>query len=185
VATEPSAQHQPAVMQRVDGAWIVECPQCADSLSRGPVPTGTGLRTPLPDRRTAEQWADAHRASGPEPGPGPGEAASKTHWSHLVSLHRESFVRWLMGNDPTEDFPDLSDLIKRPLWHRRAACRGMGHAVFVNGRAKRDAAAVRICGRCPVRQECLEHALDSPGLVGVWGGTTEVERKWLLRAQSP
>jgi WhiB family transcriptional regulator, redox-sensing transcriptional regulator len=44
---------------------------------------------------------------------------------------------------------------------------------------------VRICGRCPVRQECLEHALDSPGLVGVWGGTTEVERKWLLRAQSP
>ncbi len=181
MATEPAAQHQPAVMQRVDGAWIVECPQCVDSLRRGPAPIG--LRTPLPDRRTAEQWADAHRAPAPEQDPG--EAAPRAHWSHVVSLRRESFVRWLMGNDPTEDFPDLSDLMKRPLWQRRAACRGMGHTVFVNGRAKRDAAAVRICERCPVRQQCLEHALASPGLVGIWGGTTEVERRWLLRAPSP
>jgi WhiB family redox-sensing transcriptional regulator len=164
-------------MQRVDGAWIVECPQCGDSQRRGAA--SIGLRAPLPDRRTAEEWADAHRASEPA------EAAPRTHWSHLVSLRRESFVRWLMGNDHTEDFPDLSDLIKRPLWHRRAACRGLGHALFVNGPAKRDAAAVRICDSCPVREDCLEHALASPGLVGVWGGTTEVERKWLLRAQSP
>lgn len=178
MATEPAVQHQPAVMQRVDGAWIVECPQCTDSLSRGRAPTW--LRTPLPDRPTAEQWADAHRASGPRE-----VAAPRNHWSHLVSLRREPFVRWLMGNDPTEEFPDLSDLIKRPLWQKRAACRGMGHAVFVNGHAKRDPAAVGICDTCPVRQDCLEHALDSPGLVGVWGGTTEIERKWLFRAPSP
>lgn len=179
MATEPGAQqkpqHHPAVLQRVDGAWIVDCPQCRDGQEADSAPTG--VRAPLPDRQTAEQWADAHRA------PGQGEEP-RGHRSYLLSLRRELFVRWLMGNDPTEDFLDLSDLVKRPPWHRRAACRGMGHAVFVTNHAEEDAAALRVCAGCPVRQECLEHALDGRGLVGVWGGMTEVERKRLLRGTS-
>jgi WhiB family redox-sensing transcriptional regulator len=32
--------------------------------------------------------------------------------------------------------------------------------------------ALRICFQCPVRKECLQHALFFPELVGIWGGMT-------------
>jgi hypothetical protein len=38
-----------------------------------------------------------------------------------------------------------------------------------------------ICEVCPVRQECLEAALADPVLVGLWGGTTDAERRELRR----
>ena len=38
------------------------------------------------------------------------------------------------------------------------------------------AAAKAICRRCPVAAECLAEAMADPSIVGVWGGTTEVER---------
>jgi WhiB family transcriptional regulator, redox-sensing transcriptional regulator len=37
------------------------------------------------------------------------------------------------------------------------------------------------CQRCPVKSECLEHALDDPGLSGIWGGMTENERRRMRR----
>ena len=38
------------------------------------------------------------------------------------------------------------------------------------------AAAKAICRRCPVAPECLAEALPNASIVGVWGGTSEVER---------
>jgi WhiB family redox-sensing transcriptional regulator len=40
--------------------------------------------------------------------------------------------------------------------------------------------AVRICRRCPVEATCLKYALDTRQNFGVWGGTTEDERKAML-----
>jgi WhiB family redox-sensing transcriptional regulator len=37
--------------------------------------------------------------------------------------------------------------------------------------------AKRICGRCPVRDECAAYAIADPSLVGVWGGLSERERQ--------
>lgn len=34
---------------------------------------------------------------------------------------------------------------------------------------------------CPVQKECLAHALDVGEEHGVWGGTTETERRLLMR----
>jgi len=34
-----------------------------------------------------------------------------------------------------------------------------------------------ICGWCPVRWQCLECALADESLSGLWGGTTDPERK--------
>lgn len=39
------------------------------------------------------------------------------------------------------------------------------------------------CKACPVRTECLSHALDQRIEFGVWGGMTERERRALLRAR--
>jgi WhiB family redox-sensing transcriptional regulator len=41
--------------------------------------------------------------------------------------------------------------------------------------------AKAVCLGCPVRQECLECALTYRE-EGVWGGTTEIERKALRKA---
>lgn len=38
-----------------------------------------------------------------------------------------------------------------------------------------------ICAGCPVRELCLEAALDRNEKYGVWGGTTYDERRRLLR----
>lgn len=41
--------------------------------------------------------------------------------------------------------------------------------------------AIAICDRCPVREACLELALDG-GDLGIWGGTTDKKRR-KLRAE--
>ena len=40
---------------------------------------------------------------------------------------------------------------------------------------------MRICAGCAVPEECLEWALTARAAFGVWGGTTEQERRRLLR----
>lgn len=45
--------------------------------------------------------------------------------------------------------------------------------------------AKRICRACPVRQRCLSWALGQAVLSGVWGGTTEEERRALRRTAVP
>lgn len=37
--------------------------------------------------------------------------------------------------------------------------------------------AKAICARCAIRQQCLDYALDSGQPHGVWGGTSEEERR--------
>lgn len=41
--------------------------------------------------------------------------------------------------------------------------------------------AKEICARCPLREECLEYALDTKQHYGIWGGMTEQERGRLHR----
>ena len=42
--------------------------------------------------------------------------------------------------------------------------------------------AQRICTACTVRDECLEFALATNQEAGIWGGTTEEERRKLRKA---
>ena len=65
-------------------------------------------------------------------------------------------------------------------WPSQGACRGEDpDALFVQGAAQQQAKVV--CRACPVRSECLAHALDTHTEFGVWGGMTERERRQLLR----
>ena len=43
-------------------------------------------------------------------------------------------------------------------------------------RLQREAAAKALCAACPVRQECLEYAIQNDVRDGIWGGRTPVER---------
>ena len=59
----------------------------------------------------------------------------------------------------------------------RAACRSHPGRWWFTASTRRR--AIRICGRCPVRDECLAHALDYDERHGVWGGLTADERRAL------
>ncbi len=41
--------------------------------------------------------------------------------------------------------------------------------------------AKSVCRRCPVRENCLNWALETGQNIGVWGGRTEGERRALRR----
>jgi WhiB family transcriptional regulator, redox-sensing transcriptional regulator len=43
--------------------------------------------------------------------------------------------------------------------------------------------AKKVCGRCSVRAECLDFALSTQQVHGVWGGTSEEERRQLAAAR--
>ncbi|MGH9102430.1 MAG: WhiB family transcriptional regulator [Acidimicrobiales bacterium] len=66
-------------------------------------------------------------------------------------------------------------------WRQRSACRGVDSDVFYPGPDDEAEQAKAICDLCPVRQPCLEHALAHREREGVWGGTTERERRRILR----
>lgn len=68
-----------------------------------------------------------------------------------------------------------------PSWRKHAACRGLDPDIFYPVSEEGSEEAKAICGGCPVRQACLEHALVSRERDGVWGGATERERRRMLR----
>lgn len=91
-------------------------------------------------------------------------------------------VAWLMSPGRGEQLPALEDWLRRPAWHSRAVCRGTGTAAFSQGRGGDYGPARELCAGCEVRQECLDYTLDHPEMVGLWGGTTDAERREVRRA---
>ena len=67
-------------------------------------------------------------------------------------------------------------------WQLQAKCRGQSPEMFFpeehtgTGRRREELAAKRICGQCPVLNECRDHALRTPELHGIWGAMTPRER---------
>jgi WhiB family redox-sensing transcriptional regulator len=76
--------------------------------------------------------------------------------------------------DPVEWF---ASILKRPEWHAQAACRGHGLDEFFPTRGHSARAAQSLCASCPVVEECRGHAIADPDLYGIWGGTTDKERR--------
>lgn len=66
-------------------------------------------------------------------------------------------------------------------WQTHAACRDANIEKFYSGEPDDTREAVRVCRSCPVRRPCFEAALDRGEIFGVWGGTTERERRRMLR----
>jgi WhiB family transcriptional regulator, redox-sensing transcriptional regulator len=68
-------------------------------------------------------------------------------------------------------------------WMRMASCLNHPHRRYWFGEfAAETAIAVAVCRACPVRAECLTHAVHAAELLGVWGGTTERERGRMIRS---
>ncbi|MGH2711425.1 MAG: WhiB family transcriptional regulator [Actinomycetota bacterium] len=73
-------------------------------------------------------------------------------------------------------------------WVHRAKCRDVDPELFfpigtTGPAAAQIEAAKAVCVNCTVRDECLEWALTTGQDAGVWGGTSEEERRSIRRAR--
>ena len=86
----------------------------------------------------------------------------------------------------------LASLETDARWQDVSACKGMDPTLFfgpehpetVKEKRDREEAAKAVCDTCPVKQACLEYALEAREGYGIWGGLTELERKALLRRRA-
>ena len=77
--------------------------------------------------------------------------------------------------------PDFVNIVAPPEWMADGLCAEVDPELFYpeGGESNRD--AKRICAGCEVRVECLAYALAHRERFGVWGGTTERERRRMRR----
>ena len=68
----------------------------------------------------------------------------------------------------------------REAWMDDAACSGSDPELFYPDKRGDDTEAKLVCFECPVRDKCLQVALERYE-VGVWGATNDEQRKLLRR----
>jgi WhiB family transcriptional regulator, redox-sensing transcriptional regulator len=67
-------------------------------------------------------------------------------------------------------------------WQERSACYGLDAEIFFPTTEEEASLALSYCAVCPVKQVCLAWALQNGERYGVWGGTTEQQRRRLNRS---
>lgn len=68
-----------------------------------------------------------------------------------------------------------------PDWTDQALCAQVGDDLWFPEKGGSVRLPKRICSGCPVREPCLEYALETSQMFGVWGGMTEQERRRIKR----
>lgn len=72
------------------------------------------------------------------------------------------------------------------VWQDSAVCAQIGGDIWHPERGTSMKEAKGICADCPVRRQCLQHAIDHDERFGIWGGLSERERRRLKAAdQTP
>ncbi|MGV3712239.1 DNA-binding protein WhiA [Pseudolysinimonas sp.] len=74
----------------------------------------------------------------------------------------------------------VEEFLQPQPWMQDAACSDVDPEVFFPTTFKKlgvTDAAVRVCGTCPVRRDCLAYAVERDEREGIWGGTTPRQRR--------
>lgn len=66
-------------------------------------------------------------------------------------------------------------------WIRRRRCGDLDPNVFFPNDGAGVIAAQRVCAECPVKDACRDYALANNITHGVWGGTSERQRRRIQR----
>ena len=91
-----------------------------------------------------------------------------------------------MAIQPLDEITDKMD------WQEDAACRRHDNVVFFGPdqgeseleKQAREMKAKSICHTCPVKEPCLEFAMETNQKYGIWGGMTDKERASLKRRRA-
>lgn len=101
------------------------------------------------------------------------EVAIQAHAGTHVEIHEEDIV----DEDSGEEVIQINDFS----WRSHAECATKDPEMFFPGKGDPVANAKRICNSCDVREKCLQYALDSRQLFGIWGGKSAQQRKKMLQ----
>jgi len=148
---------QPITAPRRPAVVAELCARCCGSRPAGsPWPVQRDGTASACKSRPPGQWSGAHAGG------------------HLPAVHRSGRLRM-------SDVADFAD------WRELAACVSENPELFfpISGTARGLGQARRakaVCGSCPVRQRCLDYALDTRQAYGIWGGLGEDERVSLRAA---
>ncbi len=69
-------------------------------------------------------------------------------------------------------------------WQAKARCSEVDPEIFFPERGGSSKAARQVCSNCQVRDICLEYALNNKEQFGIWGGTSERERRRLRKERT-
>lgn len=69
-------------------------------------------------------------------------------------------------------------------WQTKAGCTEVDPEIFFPERGGSSKAARAVCAACEVRRQCLEYALNNKEQFGIWGGTSERERRRLRKERA-
>lgn len=69
----------------------------------------------------------------------------------------------------------------KPQWYQEAACIDTDPDIFFDSQRYGD--AKKVCAGCPVREVCLEHAIENEPF-GVWGGKTPEGRRRIKKERT-
>lgn len=87
----------------------------------------------------------------------------------------------IRSSNAAPTFEEPGNLFASPAFMDLGSCRGMDPDLFFPDRGESLAPAQAICAECIVADECLEFALANGERFGVWGGTSERERRRIRR----
>lgn len=66
-------------------------------------------------------------------------------------------------------------------WQERALCAQVDPDAWFPGKGESPRLAKQTCAACPVREQCLDYAIEHGETFGIWGGMTERERRRVAR----
>lgn len=69
-------------------------------------------------------------------------------------------------------------------WQTNARCTEVDPEIFFPERGGSSKRAREVCRDCKVRDDCLEYALNNKEQFGIWGGTSERERRKIRRERA-
>ena len=70
-------------------------------------------------------------------------------------------------------------------WADKGLCVGSDPDLFFPQRGEDMSCACEMCRSCPVRQACLDYAIESNQRFGIWGGKSPSQRRRMQRLVKP
>ena len=89
-----------------------------------------------------------------------------------------------MAPEVPEPYLSADVVINRPSWMENGACGESDRNLFFPARGAPVLPALVVCQNCAVRPECFSFALADLSLTGIWGGTSERQRRILRQRAS-
>jgi WhiB family transcriptional regulator, redox-sensing transcriptional regulator len=72
--------------------------------------------------------------------------------------------------------------VREMTWADQALCAEVGGDEWFPEKGDSTRNAKAVCRRCEVRQACLQYALEHDERFGIWGATSERERRTMRRS---